>query len=91
MYEEGGGGGGGGGAKKILALAKAIDNLYSPDLFNLNQQTSGQQPPLSEYGINLCQPCVRPLFTTSLQHNRWKFLSNSLAFITKLFDCKIIE
>ena len=49
----------------ILALTKAIDNLYSPDLFSLNEQTSRQRTPLLVYayavGINLGQPCIRPL------------------------------
>ena len=49
----------------VLTLAKTIDNLSSPNLFNLSQETSGQQSPLSVYAyaisITLCQPCVRLL------------------------------
>ena len=49
----------------ILALTKRIDNLHSPDQFNLSQESSGQHSSLLVYayagGIELCEPCVRPL------------------------------
>ena len=60
----------------ILALAWATDNLYSPDQFNLNQQTSRQWSPLSVY-VCLWYEFVSALHETSstinLQHDRWKF------------------
>ena len=55
----------------ILALAKAIDNLCSPDRSNLSQQSGGQRSPLSVYayavGINLCQLYIRLRLSLSFQ------------------------
>ena len=67
----------------IFGLAEAINNLSSPDLFDLSQQTSGQRPPLSVYMYAvtkvLCQPCVRPLLLQA-----YKTTDENLALQRKL-------
>ena len=49
----------------ILALVEAINNLFSPDRFDLSQQSGEQRLPISAYAYaickTVCQPCVRPL------------------------------
>ena len=60
----------------ILAFTKAIDDLYFPDLFNLNQQSSGQRTPLSVYAFAFGKVCVilaSDLFATILVDNARNF------------------
>ena len=63
----------------ILALAEAINILFSPDQLEPSQQAVGQQPPLSVYAYivskTVCQPCVRPLMLQTRKKMAWKFFT----------------
>ena len=64
----------------FLALAEATNNLFSPDRFDLSQQTGGQQPPISAYVYavckTVCQPCVmQTFFAANSQEDGCKFFT----------------
>ena len=75
-----------GAAWTILASAKAIDNLYSHDLFSLNQHTSGQRSPLSvcAYAVGINCISLASDQTSKFFHSRESCHSMPLAITTSI-------